>query len=65
VPPPQCHGGELAQPTAGAEGERSRQPGHARDQPAGERYAERRRRSRTSSTTIGINESRMTIPTTR
>ena len=55
---------QVAEPPAGAEGQWRRQPGQARRQTANEPYAERRRRSRTSSTTIGMSESAMTTTTT-
>jgi len=58
----QCKRREIAEPTADAEGQRRRQPRQGRRHAADERYAERRR-SRTSSTTIGISESRITITT--
>jgi hypothetical protein len=56
--------GQIARAPPDPEGQRRRQPGEPGRQAADERYAERRRRSRTSSTAIGMSESRMTIPTT-
>ena len=56
--------GQIAHASADPEGQRCRESGEARRQAVDERYAERRRRSRTSSTAIGMSDSRMTIPTT-
>jgi hypothetical protein len=61
---PQHEPAKIAETPAAGEGERGRKAGDTRRQPPDEPYAERRRRSRISSTKIGTRESRITIPTT-
>ena len=56
--------GEVSEPAAGLERQRRREPLDGCAEAANEGYAERRRRSRTTSITIGMNESRITITTT-
>jgi hypothetical protein len=55
--------GQVTEAPSEPERKRCREPGEPGRQTPDERYAERRRRSRTSSTTIGMSESTITIPT--
>ena len=60
----QRHGRQVTEAAAEPQGGRRREPCRQVRHTPGERYAERRRRSRMSSTKMGISERKITIPTT-